>query len=110
MEQRKQIETDVRQADGSTSSFLTPAQIARSANAAKMSDEVFVEAVGEVVSDSKLKSMLKEIRKENPSRSAEQLMSDVLQRLGTDVDGRVREFTVDDAKNLLKNSRLCLRT
>ena len=101
LEQQKKINTDVRQADGSTGSFFTPAQIARSAYSAKMSDEVFVEAVGEVISDSKLKSMLSEIRQENPSRSAEDLMANVLTRLGTDVDGRVRTFTVEDAKTFI---------
>lgn len=105
LDQKKQIDTDVRQADGSTDAFMTPAQISRSAYSAKMSDEVFTEAVGEVVSDSKLRQMLEEIKKENPSRSANDLMADVLQRLGTDVDGRVREFSVEDAQEFIKYLR-----
>jgi hypothetical protein len=103
IEDLNKINKDVRYKDGSTDAFLTPAQIARSARSAQMSTEVFQEAVGEVISDSKIKSMLAEIKKENPSRSANELMVDVLQRLGADTNGRIEAFGIDEAKAFLKD-------
>ena len=88
--------------DGSADAFLTPAQIARAARSAKMSDEVFAEAVGDVISDSKLRSMLEEIKSQNPSKSANDRMTDVLQRLGADVNGRVEDFDIYNAKEFVE--------
>ena len=101
LEKRRQIEADPTQSEGSTPGLLTEAQTNRAAKGVGMSDEVFLEATQQVVSSEKIKVMIQQVKDEFPKQSPNQIMSEVLQRLGTDVNGRVKEMTVDDVSKVL---------
>ena len=89
-----EIDNDVRQADGSTASFYTPAQIARASSSAKMSEQVFKEALGESISESKKTAMLKFIKEEQRLEEPDTLMEKVVKRLDAATGGR--EMGIED--------------
>jgi len=101
LEKRKQIEVEPGQSEGSTPALLTAAQTNRAAKGAGMSDEVFMEATQQVVSSEKIKMIIDQVKSENPKRSANAIMQEVLTRLGTDVNGRVKEMTLDEVNTII---------
>ena len=91
-----EINNDVRQADGSTPSFYTPAQIARASSSAAMSEKVFLEALGQNVSESKKAAMLKYIKEEQKLEEPDTLMKKVITRLGGSLDGRTVPMEIEE--------------
>ena len=103
LEQLNEIKNDPKAKDGSTDSFLTEAQIARASKSSGQSAEVFIEATKDVVSDVKMQEMLAGLKSNDPAEraNANKIMKESLERLGTDLNGRVRRLTLDEIQETI---------